>query len=109
MSQEQQKPRGFANAKKNDEVAKATQQDVGPSPKEALEKLAGKVTVIHGMNDEEFEIVGAPVSQVRANLVDAFNIPGDALTFVNGEQVDGNFILQANMTLEFIKAAGQKG
>lgn len=114
MAQEQKKPRGFANAKKSVETsaqsaAPVTEKSV--SVTDALAKLeaAGKVKVIHGANDEEIECVGAKVQQVRANLVHAFNIPGDASSFVNGKQVDDNYTLQQNDTLEFIKAAGVKG
>lgn len=111
MAQEQKKPRGFANASKSDESSVPMDQRQVPNAADALAKLeaAGKVKVIHGANDDEFEIAGAKVSQVRANLVDAFNIPGDALSFVNGEQVDANYTLQQNDTLEFVKQAGVKG
>lgn len=111
MSQDQKKPRGFANASKSDQNSVPMEQRPVPSAADALAKLeaAGKVKVIHGANDDEFEIAGAKVSQVRANLVDAFNIPGDALSFVNGEQVDANYTLQQNDTLEFVKQAGVKG
>lgn len=112
MSQEQKKPRGFANAPASQsETVKTGQTDV-PSAKSALDKLeaaAGTAKVIHGANDGVFKVVGSKVSTVRASLVDAFNIPGDALTFVNGEQVDGSHVLQENDTLEFVKQAGVKG
>lgn len=111
MAQDQKKPRGFANASKSEQSSVPTSFGEVPSAADALAKLeaAGKVKVIHGANDDEFEIAGAKVSQVRANLVDAFNIPGDALSFVNGEQVDANYTLQQNDTLEFVKQAGVKG
>lgn len=69
----------------------------------------GMVKVIHGANDDEFDIAGVTVSQVHANLIDAFNIPKRSVAFVNGEQVDGAYVLQANDTLEFCKRAGRKG
>lgn len=110
MSQDQKKPRGFANASKTEQNLVPTEKSVS-SAADALARLeaAGKVKVIHGANDDEFEIAGACVSQVRANLVDAFNIPGDALAFVNGEQVDASYKLKENDTLEFVKQAGVKG
>lgn len=110
--QEQKKPQGFANKPKaSDTSSVPMEQRQIPSAADALAKLeaAGKVKVIHGANDDEFEIAGAKVQQVRANLVDAFNIPGDALSFVNGEQVDANYVLKQGDTLEFIKQAGVKG
>jgi hypothetical protein len=80
-----------------------------PNASNLLAKMDGRIKVIHGANDEEFELVGQKVSSVRASLVDAFNIPGDALALVNGEQVNNDYVLVANDTLEFIKAAGVKG
>jgi len=111
MSQDQKKPRGFANTPKSEQSVVPTNSNESANAADALAKLeaAGKVKVIHGANDDEFEIAGAKVSQVRANLVDAFNIPGDALSFVNGEQVDANYTLKKNDTLEFVKQAGVKG
>jgi len=69
----------------------------------------GMVKIIHGANDDEFDIAGATVSRVYSNLIDAFNIPKTALAFVNGEQVDGTYVLRANDTLEFCKQSGRKG
>ena len=43
------------------------------------------VKVIHGANDDVFEgIAGMTVEEVQRNLVDAFNIPVDAISIVNG-------------------------
>lgn len=112
MSQEQQKPRGFANKKAQEETKLPQEQTAPLSADDAIKKLdaaAGQVKVIHGANDDSFAVVGQKVSSVRASLVDAFNIPGDALAFVDGEQVDGNHILVENSTLEFVKQAGVKG
>lgn len=67
------------------------------------------VKVIHGANDGMFAVEGASVRAVRSSLVDAFNIPDSAIAFVNGEQVDINFTLSANDTLEFCKQSGSKG
>ena len=108
--QEKKKPGGFSKAPKaTDKVVAPVEQELNPKDVMAKLEAAGKVKVIHGANDDEFEIAGATVQQVRANLVDAFNIPGDALAFINGEQVDGNYILKSLDCLEFVKAAGVKG
>lgn len=107
MSQEQKKAGGFSKAPKSVANA-ASEENQLPDVQSTIDNL-GKVKVIHGANDDEFGIAGATVQQVRANLVDAFNIPGDALAFVDGEQVDQNHILQEGQVLEFVKAAGVKG
>lgn len=67
------------------------------------------VKVIHGANDGLFDLAGTRVASIQASLVDAFNIPNEALAFVNGEQVDGEYIVQSNDTLEFCKQTGDKG
>lgn len=67
------------------------------------------VKVIHGANDGTFDLAGARVATVRSSLVDAFNIPSGSIAFVNGEQVDGGYVLQADDTLEFCKQLGIKG
>ena len=109
MAQEQKKAGGFAN-KKSSETQLPKGQTSAPSAQEALAKLeAASVKVIHGANDGTFNLSGSKVQTVRASLVDAFNIPADALSFVNGEQVDANYTLQENDTLEFVKQAGVKG
>ena len=111
MSQEQKKPKGFTNPVSAQTASVPTEQREIPNASDALARLeaAGSVKVIHGANDGVFSLVGAKVSTVRASLVDAFNIPGDALAFVNGDQVDQNYTLQQNDTLEFVKQAGVKG
>jgi excisionase family DNA binding protein len=70
---------------------------------------SGCIKIIHGANDGIFNVVGASVASVQASLVDAFNIPAEAVAFVNGELVGDDLRLQANFTLEFVKQAGRKG
>jgi len=73
-------------------------------PGDLLAKLESKIKVIHGASDDIFKgLVGQKVSTVRAALVDAFNIPVDAIALVNGEQVNDNYTLNKNDVLEFIK------
>jgi len=70
---------------------------------------SGPIKVIHGANDGLFEVAGAPVGSVQASLVEAFNIPGDALAFVNGKVVEYEYRLQTNDVLEFMRPWGRKG
>lgn len=108
MSQEQKKTKGFTNP--DVEKSKVAVSETAPNVNPILEKLEGKVKVIHGANDDTFDgLVGQSVGSVRASLVDAFNIPGDAMALVDGTQVNNDFVLKTNQTLEFIKAAGVKG
>lgn len=69
----------------------------------------GSVKVIHGANDDTFNIAGANVFVVRRNLADAFNLPPQAIPFVNGVQVAQYCQLQDGDTLEFVVPWGRKG
>jgi hypothetical protein len=77
---------------------------------ELLEKLHGDspVRVIHGANDGLFNLAGMTVASLQASLTDAFNVPEDALAFVNGEQVEPSYRLLPNDTVEFVKQTGEK-
>lgn len=68
----------------------------------------GPVKVIHGANDGVFDVAGHDVVTVVRTLVDVFNIPSEAIAFVNGEHVDAGYMLHAHDTLEFCKQAGRK-
>jgi hypothetical protein len=65
--------------------------------------------VIHGANDGEFAIAGASIGSVRASLVDAFNIPIQALAFVAGIRVDSGYRIRGGEVVEFCRRWGQKG
>lgn len=67
------------------------------------------VKVICGANDDSFAVAGYRVETVRNSLVDAFNIPPQAIAVVNGERVASSYILQPNDILEFCKQSGNKG
>lgn len=67
------------------------------------------VKVIHGINDGTFALEGFSVASVSSSLIDAFNIPVDAIAFVNGTRVDMSCTLARNDTLEFCKPTGRKG
>lgn len=70
----------------------------------------GRVKVVCGATDGIFDgLVGVSVATVKASLVDAFNIPFDAIAFVDGEEVGDDYRLQANTVLEFVRQFGKKG
>lgn len=68
-----------------------------------------KVRVVHGANQDYFDIEGKTVGTVRKNLRDVFNIPGDAEALISGKNVQDDFILEGGQSLEFVKEAGVKG
>jgi Helix-turn-helix domain len=65
--------------------------------------------VIHGANDGLIPVGGRLVTTVQTCLAEVFNIPGDAVAFVNGALVERSYRLQASDTLEFVHQWGQKG
>lgn len=68
-----------------------------------------KVRVVHGVNEGYFDIDGKSVGSIRKSLREVFNIPGDASALIGGKEVGDEFIVEGNMTLEFVKEAGVKG
>lgn len=111
MAQERKQGKGLSKPQ-SEGYTPPTQASKIPSAQEALAKAeaVGQVKVVHGSADGTFDnLVGVKVSTVKASLVHAFNIPGEAQAFVNGEAVNGDYVLQANETLEFVKQAGVKG
>ena len=88
---------GFANAVNNDAV-------------NALSNLSESlVKVIHGTADGQFPLTGYTVAAARATFAESYNIPSDAVAFVNGVKVGEDYILNPNESLEFVKQAGRKG
>lgn len=71
--------------------------------------VTSKTRVVHGANEGYFPVAGKTVGDVRKGLRDVFNLPGDAIAEVDGKQVNDEFVLAANQTLEFSKEAGVKG
>ncbi len=71
--------------------------------------MTASIKIIHGPNDDFFDLPdGTTVHNVRRNLVDAFNIPAEAIAFVNGALVEPSYRLLPNDTLEFVKRRGEK-
>lgn len=68
-----------------------------------------KVRVVHGANQEYLDLEGKNVGYVRKKLREVLNIPGDAEALIGGKSVGDDFVLEGNMSLEFVKEAGVKG
>lgn len=68
-----------------------------------------KVRVVHGANQDYFDIEGKTVGAVRKSLREVFNIPSDAEALVSGKAVNDDFILEGGLSLEFVKESGVKG
>ena len=50
-------------------------------------KALNKVRVVHGANEQYFDVVGRSVGSVRKSLRDAMSIPSDAEAIVGGKKV----------------------
>ena len=62
-----------------------------------------------GASSGNFPVVGKTVGQVADFLKEVLNIDEDAISIVNGNEVDEDYVLQRGETLEFLKKAGRKG
>jgi hypothetical protein len=72
--------------------------------------MISAVRIVSGANDGFFSLPGdTRISAVRASLVDAFNVPGTAATFVNGRNARSKYRLRSGDHLEFIVPVGRKG
>jgi len=101
--------------KKDEQAKKApetTQSQTRPDTSSAetqIDRALGNVEVVYGAEAQILAISGHNVQDVRDYLKHVLNIPADAQARVNGNLVDGNYVLLENDTLEFVKVAGQKG
>jgi glutaredoxin-related protein len=107
MAKQIQKDKQKAPAKKKPaETTQAQGTDVSAS----MDKIDKALTkVLYGAEEGDYEISGKSVAEVRQDLKAVMNIPNDAQARVDGKVVDGDYILQEQETLEFVKVAGQKG
>lgn len=62
------------------------------------------VTVVYMLTQEEKELAGRIVSEVRAMYENVFNIPATAIPMVNGSQVEETQTLRDGDKLEFSKS-----
>jgi hypothetical protein len=67
------------------------------------------VEVIHGVYSHSLPLVGMTVAQARDELTHRMNIDPDAVSVVDGQEVDENTVLQEGQVLNFVKRAGEKG
>jgi hypothetical protein len=70
---------------------------------------AGKVKVVYGVHALEASLAGRTVQSVREALVQPLNISPQAVTLVNGQEVEGTHVLSPGELLEFVRYAGEKG
>ena len=69
----------------------------------------GTVMVIWGANMDELDASGLTIDEVRTQVGSAYNIAPDADVNVNGVTATGDTRLRAGDSVEFVRAAGEKG
>lgn len=70
--------------------------------------MPDSIQVIHGSCDGQFDLAGRNVRELRQALAVAFNIPSNAITFVNGEEAKASLVLEPGDRVEFVKSARKK-
>jgi hypothetical protein len=84
----------------------------GPEPFSdafATRERDGRVEVIHGVYAHSLPLAGLTVLQARTELEDRMNIDPEALTVVDGVEVQADTILKEGQVLNFVRYAGEKG
>jgi hypothetical protein len=97
MGKERIRPEGFSS---------------GPEPFSdgfAAKGPQGRVEVIHGVYAHSLPLAGLTVRQARAELQERMNIDPQALTVVDGVEVQADTILKEGQVLNFVRHAGEKG
>lgn len=67
------------------------------------------VRVVHGANEDRFDLEGITIGSVAKSLRQVFNIPQDAVALVGGEKVTFDYILSEGESVEFVRENGRKG
>ena len=70
---------------------------------------SGTVQVTWGALIDDLEIAGMRVGEVQALLQAAYNIAPGVGVNVNGAEADDDTLLATGDSLEFVRAAGEKG
>jgi hypothetical protein len=70
--------------------------------------LPDPIHVIHGSADGQFDLAGRKVGDLQQALTTAFNIPSNAVNFVNGEKAKASVVLKPGDRVEFVKPARKK-
>lgn len=82
---------------------------LGPDLGDDFIAVERKVEVIHGVYSHSLPLVGLTVAQARSELTERMNIDPDAVSVVDGQEVDENTVLHEGQVLNFMKRAGEKG
>lgn len=104
--QVQQKKPAPKKSKQQTVQAVDSRPDVSAA-QEAISQALNSVT--YGAESVNVSGSGITVDEMRQHMKHVLGIPEDAQARVNGNLVDGNYVLQDVDSLEFVKVSGQKG
>ena len=65
--------------------------------------------ISHGPDDIEANVTGYKVGKLRKSLKGTLNIGEGANAYVEGNEVNENYVMKEGQQLEFMKESGQKG
>jgi len=73
------------------------------------DRLSTTIQVSCGASTGAFPVAGRSVAEVGEFLREVLNVDKLSTGVVNGKEVNGDYVLKAGDTLEFLKPAGKKG
>ncbi len=76
---------------------------------DGIESGGGMVQVIWGPLMDDLDVAGMSVDEVVTLLRDPYHLAPGAIATVNGVEADPSTRLNRGDTLEFVRAAGEKG
>lgn len=86
-----------------------THEDVSHQIETVEVKPVEKVCVVHGANQNYFNVAGLTVSQIKQKLRDVINVSADAEAYISSKLVNNEYVVQEGQHLEFLKDTGVKG
>lgn len=72
-------------------------------------KTSTTIQISCGASSGRFPLVGRSVAEIGELLREVLNVSKLSTGLVNGQEVDGHYVVKEGDVLEFLKPAGQKG
>ena len=72
-------------------------------------QAGGQAEIRWGVYQDVDNYAGMTVAQVREQLAGVWTIPADTQTFVGDRQVNNDYVIQPNDSVNFIRRSGEKG
>jgi hypothetical protein len=66
--------------------------------------------IVCGANSQELDgVAGKTLGEIKSQLADVLNIPSPVQAIVGGQNVNDDYVLKEDETVELVKPAGEKG